>query len=108
MVSETMQRGMKMGSTRLPKGKRKKNGKMINPDAREREMVNIATNMTLLAMLLSYRDEFGHGRTRTIRGMERFKNNVMCLRDGRLTLEDIAETLKKELGDDIFQVIGIE
>lgn len=106
-----------MGSTRLPKGKRngKTSGQMKKSDMLKlasaevyaREMVTIATNVTLFSLLLSIRDEFSFGRSRLERLMKRFENNVHCLKEERITIEDIIETLKEELGSDFLEAINV-
>ena len=104
-----------MGSVKLPKGKKKTNGqmkrsellKLQSAEVYAREMVSIATDLTLLSILLSLRDEYGFGRSRLERLMKRFENNVHCLKEERITIDDIAETLKEELGSDFFEAINV-
>lgn len=104
-----------MGSVKLSKGKKKTNGQMKRSDLLKlqsaevyaREMVSIATDLTLLSLLLSLRDEYGFGRSRLERLMKRFENNVHCLKEERITIDDIAETLKEELGSDFFEAINV-
>lgn len=102
-----------MGHVKVPK-KGKKDGmkrsdmlKLQSAEAYAREMVSIATNVTLFSLLLSIRDEFSFGRSRIERLMKRFENNVHCLREERITIDDIIETLKEELGSDILEAINV-
>lgn len=104
-----------MGKVKLPKGKAgKKDGmkrsdllKLQSAEVYAREMVSIATNVTLFSLLLSIRDEFSFGRSRLERLMKRFENNVHCLKEERITIDDIIETLKEELGSDFLEAINV-
>lgn len=81
--------------------------KLASAEVYAREMVTIATNVTLFSLLLSIRDEFSFGRSRLERLMKRFENNVHCLKEERITIEDIIETLKQELGSDFLEAINV-